>query len=282
MNYKTIITVNDLIQHCDNPDWAIIDCRFSLADTGLGRCSYLESHIPGAVYAHLDEDLSSPVIPGVTSRHPMPEVEIVAMTFSNWGISSGVQVVAYDDAGGALAASRLWWMLRWLGHDAVAVLDGGWQAWQKEGYPVRDGSEAHSPRTFTPVVKSELLVTADDVDAMRLDSSYLVVDSRAEERYRGEVEPIDPVAGHIPGAVSAPYAKNLDSEGKFLAVEKLRERYQTLLGDIPAERSVFYCGSGVTSIHNILAMAYAGLGEGCLYAGSWSEWITDPQRPVIK
>jgi thiosulfate/3-mercaptopyruvate sulfurtransferase len=196
------------------------------------------------------------------------------------GIGPGVQVVAYDDMGGALAAVRLWWMLRWLGHEASAVLDGGWSRWRKEGRPVEAGVQQRPAREFIPQPRPELLVDARQVDRMRQDPHQRVFDAREPERYRGEVEPIDPVAGRIPGAVSAPFKGNLTPAGTLKSREELHGIYQVLLGDIPVENTAFYCGSGVTSIHNILAILHAGLGEARLYAGSWSEWITDPTRPV--
>lgn len=278
--YTTLISPEVLHMHIDNPDWVVLDCRFSLADTGRGERDYLESHIPGAVYAHLDRDLSGQVIKGKTGRHPLPSVESILEVFSKFGIDENVQVVSYDDACGALAAARPWWMLRWLGHEAAAVLDGGWQAWLKAGLPVRSGVESNQPREFRGEPKMDKLVTAEEVDRMRQDSSRLVIDARARERYRGDVEPIDPVAGHITGAVNAPYSNDLSPQGTFRRVDELRRYYRRVLGDIPAERCAVYCGSGVTSIHNILAMVYAGIGEPKLYAGSWSEWITDPERTV--
>jgi thiosulfate/3-mercaptopyruvate sulfurtransferase len=191
-----------------------------------------------------------------------------------------MQVVAYDDAGGGMAAARLWWMLRWLGHNTVAVLDGGWGKWLTEGRPVKSGLESRPRREFQPRPRPELIVGAEEVDAIRLDSAYRLLDARAAERYHGRNETIDPVAGHIPGAVSAPYQDNLNLEGVFRPAEELRQLYQELLGETPPERAIFYCGSGVTALHDLLAMLHAGLGEGRLYAGSWSEWITDPARPV--
>jgi thiosulfate/3-mercaptopyruvate sulfurtransferase len=280
MEFTTLISPEELVQHLDDPQWAVIDCRFSLQNPDRGRRDYLKEHIAGAVYAHLDQDLSAPVIPGVTGRHPLPQVESAAVLFSNLGVDPDVQVVAYDDAGGALAAVRVWWMLRWLGHDRVAVLDGGWQAWQAQGYPVRAGEEQRDARTFIPQVRNELWIDADEVELWRKDPAYHVFDARAEERYRGENETIDPVAGHIPGAVSAPYQDHLDEQGRFKPAEELRRMYAERLGDTPAERSVFYCGSGVTSIHNILALQHAGLGEARLYPGSWSEWIASGEREV--
>jgi len=283
MVYTTLIGIDELLPHLENPDWAIIDCRFSLDDAGRGRRDYLRSHIPGAVYAHLDEGLCAPVIPGVTGRHPLPTIAHLADRFSEWGIEDNVQVVAYDDwapvSGGV--AARLWWSLRWLGHEAVAVLDGGWAASQRLGLPHRGGVESRPWRKFQPRERPEILVSSEDVMRLRQDPNYKVFDSRTEDRFRGENETIDPVAGHIAGAKSAPYTDNVAPDGFFLPAEVLRERFERLLGGVPVERAVFYCGSGVTAAHNLLAMAHSGLGEGRLYAGSWSEWITDPQRPVV-
>jgi thiosulfate/3-mercaptopyruvate sulfurtransferase len=280
MSYETLISTDELKKHFDEPDWIIVDCRFALDDTERGRRDYLMAHIPGAVYAYLDEDLSAPVITGVTGRHPLPSVEETVKAFSNFGIDQDVQVIAYDDAGGALAAVRLWWMLRWLGHNAAAVLDGGWQKWQERESPTRSGLEVRSRRTFIPSPRPELIVDTRTIDLMRRNPNYLVVDARATERYYGKNETIDPIAGHIPGAVSKPYLDNLNEEGVFRSSEELREIYQALIGDRSVENVALYCGSGVTSIHNILAILHAGLGEGRLYAGSWSEWITDSKRPI--
>ena len=279
MLYTTLISTAELSSKIGQPDWAIIDCRFSLADTGRGRRDYEQAHIPGAVYAHLDDDLSGTVISGRTGRHPLPPVETFTRTLSAWGIDHTVQVVAYDDLGGAIAA-RLWWMLRWLGHDNVAVLNGGWPRWQNEKRPVRGGVESRPARVFTPQLRPHLLAGVDDIEAMRTDPDGRLFDARSADRYWGENETIDPVAGHIPGAISAPYADNLGPDGRFRPVEELRARYQALLGDVPVEQSAAYCGSGVTAAHNLVAMAHAGLGVGRLYAGSWSEWITNPDRPV--
>lgn len=278
--YRTLISAAELAEHLDDPGWVIVDSRFGLADPGLGRCNYLASHIAGAVFADLNLDLSLPHQPGKTGRHPLPGVEHSAALFSRLGIGTGVQVVAYDDLGGALAAVRTWWMLRWLGHEAVTLLDGGWQAWQQGGYPVRPGEESRPPCLFTPQPRPELIVTSAEVEARRLDPAYRLLDARTPERFRGENETIDPVAGHIPGAISASYGGNLNPDGTFRSPEQLRRRFQRLLDGVPAGNSISYCGSGVTAIHDILAMLHAGLGEGRLYVGSWSEWITNPARPV--
>jgi thiosulfate/3-mercaptopyruvate sulfurtransferase len=282
MNFTTLISITELARHLDDPNWVTLDCRFYLTDPPRGRSEYLQAHIPGAVYAHLDEDLSGPVVHGQTGRHPLPNPEIAAQKFSDWGIGPDTQVVAYDSAGGGLAAGRAWWMLGWLGHPAAAVLDGGWQAWQRQGLPVQGGIEANAPRLFIPHEHPEKVVNTSQVNSMRLDPKFLVFDARTAERYRGDNETIDPVAGHIPGALSAPYLENLTQDGAFQTVAELRKYYQSLLQDMPVENAVFYCGSGVTSIVNILALAHAGMGQARLYAGSWSEWISDPQRPVAK
>jgi len=280
MIFTTLISVADLKTEFSDPHLVIVDCRFSLEDTGLGRKQYLESHIPGAVYAHLDEDLCSPVIPGVTGRHPMPDAGQLAEKLGDWGINSSSKIVVYDDAGGAMAASRLWWLLGWLGHYSVAVLDGGWGAWLKSGAPTRSGQETRSSSSFIPRIKRSRLIETDEILARLSDPDLLMVDSRAEERYRGEVEPIDPVAGHIPGAIVSPYEDVLNTEGYFLPADQLREHFKQLMGDTIAKNTVIYCGSGVTAVQNIFTIAHAGMGNARLYAGSWSEWITDPSRPI--
>lgn len=277
MTYTTLISTSELNDHLAADNWVIVDCRFHLLQPDKGYEEYLASHIPGAVYAHMDHDLSSPVIPGKSGRHPLPEPEKAAATFGGWGISPGVQVVAYDAFGGGMAA-RLWWLLRWLGHDAVAVLDGGWPLWVREGRPTRSGAEHNTPRDFQPQVQEGWVVGAAEVASLPPHSRLF--DSRTADRYRGENETIDPVAGHIPGAISAPYTENLNNEGRFLPAKDLQRRFERLLAGTPPEEAVFYCGSGVTAAHNILALAYAGLGNARLYAGSWSEWIADPERPI--
>ncbi|MES0360356.1 MAG: sulfurtransferase [Anaerolineales bacterium] len=280
MIYTTLISAPDLIANISEPNWVIIDCRFSLADPDLGRQNYMEAHIPGAVYAHLDEDLCSPWIKGETGRHPLPSVEAFVEKIGDWGINSSSKVIAYDDAGGSMAAARLWWLMRWMGHYSVAVLNGGWQSWLEAGEAVSSGLEERPSSMFVPRIKQRLLIETSEILARLQDPDFRLLDSRDESRYRGEVEPIDPVAGHIPGALSSPHQSVLDTHGKFLAPEDLRQHFQVLLGDIPAKNTVFYCGSGVTAAQNVLALAYSGLGDARLYAGSWSEWITDPERPI--
>jgi len=279
MTHTTLISTADLASHLADPDWAIFDCRFSLADAARGQRDYLQAHIPRAIYAHLNEDLSGPMVRGKTGRHPLPAVDVMAQRLSNWGIDDHTQVIAYDDTGGSIAA-RVWWLLRWLGHDAAAVLDGGWQQWLKETREVTGEIVARSPRSFMPHPRPETVMTAGEVMAKMNDRNFKLFDSRTAERYRGETEPFDPIAGHIPGAISAPYAENLAPDLLFRSTRDLRQRFEALLGDIPADRAAFYCGSGINAAHNILALKHVGLGDARLYAGSWSEWITDPKRPI--
>lgn len=273
MMYETIIEPEIVLQQLNNPDWIVVDCRFQLADSAWGTAVYAQSHIPGAVYAHLDDDLSGPPVSDA-GRHPLPTPEKMVQLFSRLGIDDQKQVVAYDSANGMLAA-RLWWMLRYMGHTAVAVLNGGWPAWEAAGYPVQSGVEENNPTDFSGAPRADWLVVLDEVSAQPL-----LVDSRAGERYRGEVEPLDKQAGHIPGAVNFPYAQNLDENGRFLPPAQLRQQFSQLLGGAAAEQTTFYCGSGVSACVNLLALVHAGLGNSRLYVGSWSEWSSDPSRPV--
>jgi thiosulfate/3-mercaptopyruvate sulfurtransferase len=275
--YTALITAKELkkLLGSDTP-LRIIDTRFSLEDPQAGRRAYDEAHLPEAIYAHLDEDLSGEIRPGETGRHPLPDRLELAAQFGTWGIDERTQVVVYDDKGGAIA-SRLWWLLRWLGHDRVAVLDGGLTGWRESGGKLTWIVPDILPRTFVPDVREHLIVAAERVDAIRQDEDYRLVDSRAAPRYHGEEEPIDPVAGHIPGAENLPFADNLRA-GVMRPKAELRERF----GSTDPERTVFYCGSGVTACHNLLAHEYAGLGLAKLYPGSWSEWIIDPSREISK
>ncbi len=280
MSYTSIIATTELADHLADPTWAVIDCRFALNAPALGHQKYLEAHIPGAVYAHLDQDLSGPVIPGQTGRHPLPPVEKFAQTVANWGIDAYTQVIVYDDASG-MYAGRLWWMLRWMGHDAVAVLDGDFRHWQKEERPMMSGEEIRTRRSFIPRPRPNMEASVDEMLANVESRQAKVFDARSEPRYRGDEETMYPVAGHIPGAHSAYYAHNLDADGKFLPPEQLRERYAKLLGDTKPSECIFYCGSGVSVHHDLLALERAGLGVGArAYIGSWSGWISDPARPI--
>lgn len=275
---NTIVSVERLAALLGTPELMIFDCRFALMDPAAGRRAYDSAHLPGAFFADMNRDLSTPHIPGQTGRHPLPAKADWIRRVQQWGIHPEVQVVLYDDNGGASAA-RMWWMLRWIGHDRVAVLDGGWQAWTGKNLPVTD--KLPEPRAaasfdYASARSQASLLTAADVDG----SSQLLLDARDPARFRGEVEPIDPVAGHIPGARCSPFSANLDANGQFKSPAQLREKFAGA-GKFD-EPVVCYCGSGVTACHNILAMAIAGLPMPALYAGSWSEWITDPARPVAK
>ena len=261
------------------PRLRLVDCRASLQDVAAGRTAYAKGHLPGASFADLLDDLSGPIVPGQTGRHPLPSPETFAAKARAWGIGATSRVVVYDDAGGAFAA-RLWWLLRWLGHDSVAVLDGGFPAWVAHGLPVTDEIAPLAPGDFTPRPRVELLAAAKELETPQSPSRRLF-DARAPERFRGEVEPIDPVAGHIPGAVNLPFADNL-KDARFRSPAELRERFARALDGTAPEEAVVYCGSGVTACHDVLAFAHAGLALPRLYAGSWSEWITDPARPTVK
>ncbi|MEO0724801.1 MAG: sulfurtransferase [Bacteroidota bacterium] len=274
--FNTIISAAELSTHLNDPNWRIIDCRHELKDVEAGRRAYAAGHISGALFAHLDEDLSGPIIPGTTGRHPLPCVTAMEQQFSKWGIGADTQVVVYDDKRGAIA-SRLWWMLRYLGHDAVAVLDGGLAKWQGQGGALSTDVIKLAPTNFKAEVKTNWVRDAEAVMQSQQDNVQTIVDSRGANRYRGEVEPIDPVAGHIPGAINMPFAENWQEDGLLKSADALRERF----ADLPAADQVtFYCGSGVTACHNLLAYAHAGLGSARLYPGSWSDWITDPERGV--
>jgi thiosulfate/3-mercaptopyruvate sulfurtransferase len=263
--YHTIIDATMLATQLKSPDWVIVDCRFSLTDVEAGRSAYLSEHIPGAVYAHLDEDLSGPPTTD-QGRHPLPPPERLATVFSRMGIGARTQVIAYDDAGGALAA-RLWWMLRYMQHDAVAVVNGGWRAWREAGLPVASGEERNEPSRFQGRPREAWLVRMAEVPA-----AGRLIDAREPSRYRGEQEPIDPIAGHIRGAVNYHYRQNLDDRDQFLPPDRLREQLMQVYGGIRASEVTHYCGSGVTACHNLLAQAIAGMPPGRLYVGSWSEW----------
>ncbi len=278
MSSPALISPEALGARLADPTLRVVDVRHDLMNPGGGRVAWSTGHIPGAIHLHLDEDLSGPKT-GRNGRHPLPDPLEFAQVLGAAGIGDTDHVVVYDDAGGAFAA-RLWWMLRWLGHDAVSVLDGGWQAWTAAGLPV-SAEVAHPVSTvFTPRTPQPWTVDAATVAAGLADGSLMVVDARAPERYRGEVEPIDPVAGHIPGARNRFHRSNLDDTGRFKSPETLRAEFEALLGGRPAGELVCQCGSGVTACHNLLAMAHAGIPGARLYPGSWSEWCSNPARPV--
>lgn len=274
----TLIDCHRLSQRLGQPGWVLVDCRFDLADTPAGALAYRQSHLPGAVYAHLDEVLSSPITP-VSGRHPLPDPDRLRTWLGDHGIDNDTQVVAYDASGGNMAV-RLWWLLRWLGHHRVCLLDGGWQAWLEAGLPVDDRQPDRPRRTFVGSPDPDMLLETRQIAAPMDKDPWLLIDARTAERFRGEQEPIDPVAGHIPGALNLPLGDHLDAEGRFKPADELRALYQPLVGDHPPGRIAAMCGSGVTACHTLLAMEIAGITGARLYAGSWSEWIRDPQRPV--
>ena len=268
-----LITSEALATHLGDAAWAIVDCRTDLTNPGWGRSTYLQAHIPSALHAELDTDLSAPCT-GLNGRHPLPSPEDLASVFSRWGIDDRVHVVAYD-AGVDFFAARLWWSLRYLGHRQVQVLDGGYAAWQSASLPTSAGEESRPARRFVPHVRPDLMV-----GAARVLQAGRLLDARAPERYRGEVEPLDRVAGHIPGARSYEWRRSFGADGRLLPARALRAQLEgALAGTAPGE-AVVYCGSGVSASHVLLAMAVAGLEGARLYPGSWSEWCADPTRPV--
>ncbi|MFI4889002.1 MAG: sulfurtransferase [Steroidobacterales bacterium] len=278
MPYSTLIDAASLARIVGRPGVAIVDCRFDLAEPEAGRQAYLKAHIPAASYAALNQDLSVP--PGsTTGRHPLPSKTQFAARLGALGVDNDTQVIVYDQASGAYAA-RLWWMLRWMGHDSVAVLDGGFDAWLAHGGPVQSGACAVPARRFDARGPGQPVATGLDVLAAVSRRDRLIVDARAAERYSGQIEPLDTVAGHVPGAVNHPFTANLTPAGSFLPLPELRRRWLQVLGNRAPKDLIAMCGSGVTACHNLLALEVAGLPGASLYAGSWSEWIRDPSRPV--
>ncbi len=276
--FTTLISANDLSKHLEDPAWAFFDCRFDLEDPDAGEIAYRKGHIPGAVYVHLERDLSAPQT-GMNGRHPLPTTDQLAETFSRLGIHDGLQVVAYDDDGGMYAA-RLWWSLRYMGHLQAAVLDGGLTAWLDEELPTESGSKATEAAQFFPRRIEDLHVTLEELEEARADEEPTLVDAREPDRYRGDSEPIDPVAGRIPGALNFYWKDALDAEGRFHPPEALGEMFDELLERRAGSQTIAYCGSGVSACHLILAMEHAGIEGVKLYSGSWSEWSSDPSRPI--
>jgi thiosulfate/3-mercaptopyruvate sulfurtransferase len=276
--FSTLISTEKLAALVGRPDVVICDVRHDLAQPDAwGEAQYRAGHIPGAVFVHLDRDLSAPMT-GTNGRHPLPTPEVAAALFGRLGIADGKQVVAYDQRGGMFAA-RLWWMLHWLGFDAAAVLDGGYAKWVAEGRATATDAVAPAAAAFR-VGRVKPTVNASGVMASLARQRLFLIDARAAERFRGESEPIDPVAGHIPGARNRPYTLNLNEDGTFKHQAFLRAEFTALLEGEPHDLVVHHCGSGVTACHNLLAMEVAGIGGTRLYPGSWSEWCADPMRPV--
>lgn len=278
--YKTVIQTEELISHLEDKNWLIFDCRFDLFDVSKGKQLYAKSHIPGSVYAHLDEHLSSPITPD-SGRHPMPDLQKLIEWLSSCGLTEQTQVVVYDDSFGVMA-TRLWWLLKCMGHQTVALLDGGWQAWEDREFPV----DSHLPKlkasNFQAGFNDSCVVSTSQVLANLKSQEFQLVDVRTHERFIGKLEPIDPVAGHIPAAINIPLSENLGEKGFFKTPEKLIQLYAQLNAKWSTDNQVFMCGSGVTACHSVFAMALAGFALPRVYAGSWSEWIRDNERPVAK
>ena len=275
--HTTLVDGATLAARLGDPAWVVVDCRHDLADPAAGEAAYARGHIPGAVFLHLDRDLSS-AKNGRNGRHPLPDIATLAAALGRAGIGPGVQVVAYDDCGGMMAG-RLWWLLRWLGHEAVALLDGGLPAWPAAGGALSTEMPEPAARTFTPAPRDWVL-DADQVLAGLGRPDRVIVDARAPDRFRGENESIDPVGGHIPGARNRFFRDNLGPDGRFKPADQLRQEWTEALAGFAPEQVVHQCGSGVSACHNLLAMEIAGLPGARLYAGSWSEWCADPARPV--
>jgi thiosulfate/3-mercaptopyruvate sulfurtransferase len=276
--HTTLLSTDVLAEQLVNPSWLIADCRYNLSDAVWGRAQYEAGHIPGAVFVDVSHDLAGRRT-GTNGRHPLPTLEEMAATFARLGIADEMQVIAYDQEGGAFA-SRLWWMLRYLGHDGVAVLDGGFAKWTGEGRPVRGGVETRRPARFTPRLRNEMRVTVDETQAHLGDPSVLLIDARSPDRYAGKPDPLDKIYGHIPGARNRYYRNNVTESGTMRSARELRTDFEKVLAGTPPTQAVMYCGSGITACHNLLAMEHAGLRGARLFAGSWSEWESDPNRPV--
>jgi len=277
LSHGLLIDAAKLAAHLDDPAWRIVDVRHQLADVHCGEAAYLAGHIPGAVFMHCDRDLSAPMN-GSNGRHPLPDPQRLAARLGALGIGPETQVVAYDDSQGMIA-SRLWWLLRWLGHDRVAVLDGGFQAWQATGGQLDTAVPNPPAASFEPSVR-DLAVDVDYVGRFLQTSRMHLIDARSPDRFRGENETIDPVGGRIPGACNRFFRDNLQADGRFKPAAELRAEWLALLAGRAPEQVVHHCGSGVSACHNVLAMEIAGLPGSRLYGGSWSEWCADPQRPV--
>jgi thiosulfate/3-mercaptopyruvate sulfurtransferase len=280
MPIAQLISVDQLQARLGQPELIILDCRFALDDPAYGQRSYADGHIAGAQFADLERDLSGPIQKGISGRHPLPEPAQLLARLRAWGLNGSSTVVLYDDGPGAFAA-RAWWLLAWLGkREGVYLLDGGLQAWRQVGGELSQALQQPALGNFDGQANASLLVDASQLQQRLNNSQLTLLDARALPRFRGEVEPLDPVAGHIPGAQCAPFNENLDSSGRFLPAAQLHQRFAAQLGERPDSELVAYCGSGVTACHNLFALCLAGYPLAPLYAGSWSEWITDPTRPV--
>ncbi len=280
LEYRTLVDSEALLQHLEDPEWLILDARFDLGDPDAGRRAYTDGHLPSAHYVHLEQQLSS-AITAKSGRHPLPDPQQLSAWFAGIGLSAATQVVVYDDMNGAMA-SRCWWLLRLLGHQRVAVLDGGLTQWLQAGYPLTTALPQRRHAAFSGGWHSEQLVSAEQLQDNLEGAELLLVDARGAERFFGEHEPIDAVAGHVPCATNRPLQMNLQPSGRFKPSAQLRDEWQQLIGNRSPSNVVHMCGSGVTACHNLLAMEVAGLSGSRIYPGSWSEWIRDSQRPVAR
>ena len=277
-HFTTLIDANTLSEQLSRDDLTLLDCRFDLANVTWGEIEYARAHLPGALYLHLDRDLSSPISER-SGRHPLPDPERFAARLGELGVKSDSQLVAYDQGNGAYGA-RLWWLARWIGLRNVAVLDGGIAAWRAAGLPLETAVRTPTPGKLTPSLAPDAWVSSEAVNELRQLPGNLLIDARGSERFAGRNETLDPVAGHVPGARNRPFLENLGADGRFLPSDVLRQRFATILGSLAPSSVVAMCGSGVTACHNLLALEHAGFSGARLYAGSWSEWIRDPRRPI--
>ncbi len=279
--FKTLISGRDLEAILSQDNLRIFDARFNLKDPEEGRRLFTRSHIPGSQYVDLDNDLSGPIMAGTTGRHPLPDKTQFLTKLRQWGVSQDNQLVIYDQSHGGIAA-RMWWLCQWLGHERVAVLDGGWQDWVDSDRQTTAKVTSYPLGDFVEKTTTCQIVDADEVATTISSERAVIIDARAEARYLGREEPLDPVAGHIPTALNRPFLANLDEHGRWKDSRALKREWKQLLGTEDAKSIICYCGSGVTACHNILATRHAGLSMPALYAGSWSEWITNPARPIAK
>jgi len=278
MSYKTIINCEDLIKNINNDDFVIFDCRCDIKDQKHGIESFKEGHISGAIFVDIDKDLASEKTNN-SGRHPLPDIDILSAKLSRWGLSTDKQAIVYDDTSGAFAG-RMWWILKWLGHEKVAVLNGGIQMWEKSGGKLVKEASMNEKAEFLPNANNAMLVSIEDVGDSQYKMDKIILDARSKERYLGIKDPVDPIAGHVPGAISHPLGNNLTREGTFKTPEELKHVYNKILSDVDAPNIISMCGSGITACHNILAMEIAGIKGAKLYVGSWSEWITNSERPI--
>ena len=280
MSYKTIISAKDLIKNINNENFIIFDCRCDISDSSYGLEAYNEGHIENSIFVDIDHDLASEKTLD-SGRHPLPDPELFSEKLSQWGMTNNKQAVIYDDAGGAFAG-RMWWILKWLGHSDVAVLDGALGAWMSAGGKLTSKVTIFERAVFEPNLNDSMHVSIKDVEDAQYKMNKLIIDARSKERYLGIKDPVDPIAGHIPGAISHPLGKNLDKNGHFKSPEELRHNFIKLIGDTDSSDIISMCGSGITACHNILALEISGIKNVSLFVGSWSEWITDKSRPIAK